>query len=360
MARQERSPWRLAAATALLLLAGCAGPTSAPASATKPSATSASAASPAPPIPASPALVGSSLTPTSPSPADGQLPALKLVWERSGPRQPAICCQTWWPAIDPKTHDIWVADAYANTFWVFAPDGTFVDEWGTPGSGPGQLDLATHRSGAAQSAGGIAFAPDGTFFIADTGNHRVEKFDPAGHFLTTWGTFGSGDGQFAEPFGVVTDGKTVYVADDDRGDIQAFDPAGRFLRSFGPVETNAGIFMALDSNGTLYRAAGETDPSSILRYAPDGSVAATIDTGISDGFVAGLATGPGGTIYVNVGHPAVQGHQLVEIDPTGRRLGAWSTGGETGVVDPAGKAIYLASDQNSNWPTASLRKYALP
>jgi hypothetical protein len=50
----------------------------------------------------------------------------------------------------------------------------------------------------------------------------------------------------------------------------------------------------------------------------------------------------------------------VELDATGKQLGLWSTGGETGVVDPDGKAIYLASNAWPAWPAASLRKYALP
>jgi sugar lactone lactonase YvrE len=351
----RRGPW-FAAVMAVMLVAGCS--TGSGPAAVSPGAASAipSTISPAPT--ATRTVLPSPTVPAAPT--SSPLPALALLWEKSGPRQPTTCCQTWWPAIDPATGDIWVADSFANVFWIFKPDGTFVDAWGTPGSGPGQLDLATHRSGEPQSAGGIAFAPDGTFYVADTGNHRVEKFGASRRFVDAWGSFGSADGQFAEPFGIVTDGKTVYVSDDDRGDIQAFDPNGRFLRTFGPVETNAGIFMAIDANGTLYRAAGEDRPSSLLRYAPSGSVAATIDTGVSNGFVAGLAIGPKGTLFVNIGHKSAAGHQLVELDATGRQIGLWSTGGETGVVDPAGTAIYLASDGNPVWPTASLRKYALP
>jgi hypothetical protein len=101
-------------------------------------------------------------------------------------------------------------------------------------------------------------------------------------------------------------------------------------------------------------------PSSILRYAADGTVAATIDTGVRDGFMAGIVVGPNGTLVVNIGYDSNPGHALVELDPTGEQLGWWSTGGETGVVDPDGKSIYLARNAWSAWPTTSLRKYALP
>jgi sugar lactone lactonase YvrE len=294
----------------------------------------------------------------TPAPSAPPPPALALLWERSGPTQPTPCCQTWWPAIDPSTGNIWVANSYANEYWIFAPDGTFKESWGTPGSSPGQFDFSAHRHDP-QSAGAIAFAPDGTFYVADPGNKRIQKFDAKRHLLTTWGKFGSGDGQFGNPFGIVTDGKTVYVSDDDRGDIQAFDASGKFLRVFGPIELNAGIFMAIDSKGTLYRAAGEANPS-ILRYAADGTVAATIDTGITNGFVTGQAIDGKGNLFVCIAVGSAPGHELAEFDSAGTRLGLWSTGGETAVIDPSDAAIYLASDGNEIWPTASLRKYALP
>ncbi|HYK95466.1 MAG TPA: NHL repeat-containing protein [Candidatus Dormibacteraeota bacterium] len=294
-----------------------------------------------------------------PTATTAPLPALPLAWEKSGPAQPTPCCQTWWPAIDPKTGNIWVANSFGNEFWIFAPDGSFKGAWGTAGAGNGQFDFSAHRS-RPQATGAIAFAPDGTFFVADDGNQRVQEFDAKRAFVRAWGSFGSGDGQFANPFGIVTDGKTVYVADDDRGDIQAFDTKGRFLRTVGTVIVNAGIFLAIDSSGTLYRAAGEDRPTSILKYAADGSVAATIDTAVPGGFVTGLAIGPNGTLFANIGHALAAGHQLVQLDATGRKVGLWSTGGETGVVDAGGTAIYLASNGDTSWPTASLRKYSLP
>jgi DNA-binding beta-propeller fold protein YncE len=173
-------------------------------------------------------------TPTSPSPSAAAPPALKLLWESSGPTQPTPCCQTWWPAIEPKTGNIWVANSFGNEFWIFKPDGKFVEAWGTPGKGDGEFDFAAHRS-PPQATGAIAFAPDGTFFVTDDGNRRVQKFTADWKYLTQWGGFGAGDGKFAEPFGIATDGTMVYVADDDRGDIQAFDAKGTYVRTLGEI-----------------------------------------------------------------------------------------------------------------------------
>jgi DNA-binding beta-propeller fold protein YncE len=336
----------ITAIAALALVAACSG-----------GAGSAPESSAAASAPGSAATAGAAATVVQ-APTATPLPALTLAWEKSGPTQRTQCCGTWWPAIDPKTGNVWVANSFGNAFWIFAPDGTFKESWGTAGTGNGQFDFSAHR-GDPQATGAVAFAPDGTFYVADTGNHRVQKFSAGRQFVKAWGSFGSGDGQFANPFGIVTDGRTVYVADDDRGDIQAFDPNGTFLRAFGPVVLNAGIFMTIDPAGTLYRAAGQDRPSSILRYAADGSIAATIDSGVPDGFVAGLAIGPDGALFANIGRdPAAP--ELVELDASGRQIGRWSTGGETAVVDPGGTAIYLASEATAFWPTSSLRKYALP
>src|SRR5207247_6549231 len=36
----------------------------------------------------------------------------------------------------------------------------------------------------------------GNVYVADTGNHRILKFNRSGHFLTTWGTLGGSAGLF--------------------------------------------------------------------------------------------------------------------------------------------------------------------
>jgi DNA-binding beta-propeller fold protein YncE len=60
--------------------------------------------------------------------------------------------------------------------------------------------------------------------VADTGKHRIQKFDISGTGMTdVWGTYGTGDGQFDSPAGVAVDSEgKVYVADKGNHRIQEF------------------------------------------------------------------------------------------------------------------------------------------
>ena len=50
-----------------------------------------------------------------------------------------------------------------------------------------------------QHSSDIATGPDGSVYVADSGNHRVQRFAPEGAYLNKWGSEGSGDGQFFYP-----------------------------------------------------------------------------------------------------------------------------------------------------------------
>src|SRR5439155_19157120 len=91
---------------------------------------------------------------------------------------------------------------------------TFLTKWGAFGGGDGQFVLPR----------GLATDASGNVYVADE-NHRIQKFDGAGAFLTKWGTPGSGNGEFGEtgPAGVATDASgNVYVADPSNHRIQKF------------------------------------------------------------------------------------------------------------------------------------------
>ena len=111
--------------------------------------------------------------------------------------------------------NVYVADTYNHRIQKFTADGTYLTQWGSGGSGDGQF----------QWPRGIAVDGSGHVYVADTYNNRVQKFTSEGTFLTKWGSYGTGDGQFCHHEGIAVDGSgNVYVADMYNHRIQRFAP----------------------------------------------------------------------------------------------------------------------------------------
>jgi DNA-binding beta-propeller fold protein YncE len=103
---------------------------------------------------------------------------------------------------------LWPQDAKAAE----APPA-FITKWGNSTDGDGEFS----------NPQGVATDSSGNVYVADTWNHRIQKFDPSGGFITKWGNPGSGDGQFISPLGVAIDHSgNVYVADSGNNRIQKF------------------------------------------------------------------------------------------------------------------------------------------
>ena len=61
--------------------------------------------------------------------------------------------------------------------------------------------------------------------MTDTDNHRVQKFDSRGKHVISWGSLGTGSGQFKEPVGITIDSKNnAYVVDSVNSNVQKFAP----------------------------------------------------------------------------------------------------------------------------------------
>ena len=145
---------------------------------------------------------------------------------------------------------VYVADLANHRIQKFTSAGVFVRKWGTQGTGDGEF-IAPR---------GIAMASDGGVYVSDRGNDRIQKFTSAGEFVSKWGTYGTGDGEFDYPEGVaVASDGSVYVADSDNNRIQEFTSAGVFVRKWGTQGTGDGQFniptgVATASDGSVYVA----------------------------------------------------------------------------------------------------------
>ena len=108
---------------------------------------------------------------------------------------------------------------------------------GQAGSQPGKFNAPR----------GLAVAADGSLYVADSRNHRIQHFSTDGALINTWGSFAdiaagqAPGGTFNEPWDVAVgkDG-SVYVTDTWNHRIQVFTPDGKFIRMwgyFGQAET---------------------------------------------------------------------------------------------------------------------------
>ena len=248
----------------------------------------------------------STVGPLRPRPSEQMLEAvegpvqLELLWETTG--TPGPFSRPYGLGIAPDGN-VWVANGGKDRFEIFAPDGTYLETWGTPGSAEGEFEFYAPESGYGIAYGDVDFDADGNIYVLDTGNHRVQKFDPDRNFLLAWGSKGDGEGQFLAPpsIAVSPDGR-VYVSDEKRHDVQMFDSDGTFLGSFGTYGFGDGQFnvtagVAVDRSGDIWVTDYTT--GRIQRFSADGEFRdAWESTGSGDGRI----NSPDGVAVDAMGH----------------------------------------------------------
>jgi DNA-binding beta-propeller fold protein YncE len=146
--------------------------------------------------------------------------------------------------------DIYVTDGYRNSrVHRFTSDGRLVASWGTPGSGPGQFHLP-HS---------IAFDDSGTLYVADRANKRIQLFTPEGEYLGEWtGMGGPND---------ISRGKdgNFYIAEQEDAGNPAYvtvrDPQGKVLARMASRHVHG---VGVDSHGDIY--AGLTQDRSVDKF----------------------------------------------------------------------------------------------
>jgi DNA-binding beta-propeller fold protein YncE len=197
--------------------------------------------------------------------------SLEYLWESAG--GPDLLATSYGIGIDPAGN-IWVSDTQRDRFQILAPDGTYVETWGTPGDGEGEFEFYSPHTAFGTPYGDVAFDGAGNIYVADTGNFRVQKFAPDRTFLLAWGSEGEGDGQFLVAASIAVGGDgTIYVADETRHDVQKFDGEGRWLGTIGSEGDDAGRFhypagIAVDAAGEIWVADFGND--RIQRLSADG------------------------------------------------------------------------------------------
>lgn len=115
---------------------------------------------------------------------------------------------------------LFVLDAAAGTVTRYTATGEPEKTFGGFGAGPGEL----------ANPQGLAADVQGQIYVADTGNDRIQVFDFDGGFVRSIGSSGNGDGQFSGP-------RAIYLAAFDEELVVADTGNDRvlFLRERGPA-----------------------------------------------------------------------------------------------------------------------------
>jgi DNA-binding beta-propeller fold protein YncE/4-amino-4-deoxy-L-arabinose transferase-like glycosyltransferase len=212
-----------------------------------------------------------------------------------------VVSQIWNYGAAPMAQSPVAEDPYLGGMRTISPDLAI----GSPGSQPGQL----------QKPRGIAIAPDGSLYVADSGNHRIQHIAVDGQVLHSWGIFSdiaagqAPGGSFNEPWGVAIgkDG-SVYVTDTWNHRVQKFTAEGQFLKMwgiFGQAESPEAFWgprgVAVDSHNRVY--VSDTGNKRIVVFSSEGDFitqfgSSGMDIGQFDEPV-GIAIGPDDLVYVN-------------------------------------------------------------
>ena len=141
----------------------------------------------------------------------------------------------------------------AGKFMVsfFSADGQRLQSFGSRGSGQGQFKCPR----------GIAIDGDGNILVADCENHHVQKFTASGQFLSAVGKRGNGPLQFNGPREISfnTVNSKVYVVEESNNRVQVLNSDLTFFSKFGNRGSGKGQFnspcgISCDNSGNVYVA----------------------------------------------------------------------------------------------------------
>jgi len=242
---------------------------------------------------------------------------------------------------------VYVVDYYDHRIQKFDSRGNLINKWGGYG-GQGGEEMVWPS--------GIAVGSDGLVYVADRRNNCIQKFDSNGVFIMKWGSEGSGEGQFYAPCGVtVGPNGSVYVADTWNHRIQKFTSNGSFITKWGRQGNGEGEFyapigIAIGGDGSVYVA----EASRIQKFNSNGTFLGQWGSeGSGDGqfiYPSGIAVGPDGFIYVS----DALNERIQKFSSTGTFTAKWgSYGREDGqfnsplsiAAGPDG-SIYVADHHN--------------
>ncbi len=175
-------------------------------------------------------------------------------------------------------------------------DHEFVSQFGSYGTGDGQF--VWPRS--------VDVDSDGNVYASDEYLNRISAFDGEGGFLSSWGHPGSADGDLNGPSGLAFDSQdNLYVVDSLNSRVQKFTRGGNFITAWGRHGQGDGELdmpwgICVDHEDNVYVA--DWRNNRVQKFSPDGKLLVKFE-GSSSGVgdlcgPAGVAVDSDGDVYV--------------------------------------------------------------
>ena len=224
---------------------------------------------------------------------------------------------------------VYVADQLSYVVQKFDSNGEFITAWGSYGGGHGQFG----------PIGGLATDAAGNVYVVDSEHDRIQKFGPNGEFIGDWGhkghelgdfEFGSSQNYTQPPGGgIAIAGEYVYVADSGNNRIERFNLSGGEPIAWGSKGDGPGQFsyprgVAANAGEVVV---ADDDNHRIERFSPageyEGSVGSYGDHGLEFGFPYGIALDAAGEVFV----ADDINHRIVKLNPQFGFAGEWGSFG---------------------------------
>jgi len=219
--------------------------------------------------------------------------------------------------------------AIALTFGTAAnATPVFVSQWGSYGNGPGQFDQPS----------GICVDASGNVYVADAGNNRIQKFSGGGVYLGQFGVVGTGAGQFMGPMDCAVDAAgTIYVSDVANQRIQVFDSSFNWIRQWPTLNADP-AYLALDPTEQYLYVSTLSDSMFKYRISDGVRLAAWQYTSCCNKY--GFAVGPSGSVYASSGLFFVR-----KDTPDGALVAVWGGSGSGPGQFSSSKGVGVTSDE---------------
>jgi DNA-binding beta-propeller fold protein YncE len=196
-------------------------------------------------------------------------------------------------------------DGKGHVVMQFSRDGELLMTLGTPGIGAASRTTLDQPCDVIVAGDGTIYVADGHGGqLPGAGPHttaRIVKFAPDGTYLMEWGSHGTGPGQFRTPHAIALDSQgRVVVADRGNDRLQVFDPDGQFIEEFYQYSRPSGLHIADDDTAYVADSASSRNGQHPgweygirIGNLRDGSLTAFIDGSNPEG----VAVAADGTVY---------------------------------------------------------------